>query len=406
MDWFVYAMLGWLLSGTPAPQTTEHLPEELSSGSSLTDASRILGLSVGPRPWQLGWRAEESERLERRRWIGHVYRTRQRLSEVAARYGVTLAEVRRWNEEKVEAGLRPGMTLRVKARIVPVDEVLLRHRVGLWETWPDVAAQYRVDPRDLRAWNRGVDELGPGVVLDVWFDPGRPWTVYRRPGRALEAPEVRDGGRSVGRPHRGRLEHGVAVPESPHYDVVFPRLAWGSSHTVRNLVSAVTAFRGRSGYEGTVEIASLSREVGRRLPPHVSHQSGRDVDIRLPLLPTVPVTRRPNPDEIDWLATWALIESLLETGEVRYIFLDLPLQRRLHYAARSLGWRHEDLVKIIQWPYEYGDEMPVIRRSPGHDGHIHVRFKCGPDEPRCRNELPAAYRTSSAGGSEAATAAP
>ena len=78
----------------------------------------------------------------------------------------------------------------------------------------------------------------------------------------------------------------------------------------------VTEFRGRSGYEGTIEIASLSREVGRRLPPHVSHQSGRDVDIRLPLLPTVPVTRRPNPDEIDWLATWALIESLLARSDV------------------------------------------------------------------------------------------
>lgn len=402
MDWVLYAMLGWLLTTAP-----DAVGSDTSTAAEVARpyhaAGRWLGWGLGPEYWQLGWRGDETEVLERRRWIVHTTRPRDRVRAIAARYGVTSQEVHRWNEEKIEAGLRPGTKLRVKAKLLPPPEVRVEHRVGLWESWPAIAAQYRVDSRDLRAWNRSVKSLQPGVVVQVWFDPGRPWTVFRRPATQVAPPTVSRGGVSVGRPHKGRLQHGVAVPTSDLYEVVFPRLAWGSTHAITHLVEAIADFRGRSGYEGTLEIASISREVGRRLPPHVSHQSGRDVDIRLPLLPTVPRTRRPNEAEIDWLATWGLVESLIATGEVRYVFLDLPLQRHLYAAARALGHRHEDLVRIIQWPYEYGEHVPIVRSSPGHDGHIHVRFKCGPEEPRCRNERPVLQRVAQTGQAAPAT---
>ena len=44
----------------------------------------------------------------------------------------------------------------------------------------------------------------------------------------------------------------------------------------------------------------------------------------------------------------------------------------------------EELKPIIAWPNRQGNEKAIVRHSRGHDGHIHVRFRCGLDEPRCR----------------------
>jgi murein endopeptidase len=122
---------------------------------------------------------------------------------------------------------------------------------------------------------------------------------------------------------------------------------------------------------------------GGKFPPHRSHQSGRDVDIRLPLLPGIARRRAPHLDEVDWPATWALVDALFAGGEVQVVFLEAKLQRRLYDAARWQGVTHARLGELLQVldPQRLGT---VIRTAEGHDGHLHVRFACGPDEPDCR----------------------
>ncbi|MBK8264733.1 MAG: penicillin-insensitive murein endopeptidase [Nannocystis sp.] len=159
---------------------------------------------------------------------------------------------------------------------------------------------------------------------------------------------------------------------------------WGSSHTIRALHAAIADFRHQSGFAGEIVIGSMSLRRGGRFAPHRSHQSGRDVDIRLPLLPALPLTAFPNADEIDWPAAWELVRALVRTGEIEVIFLEGPLQRRLYQAALWEGATPDQLREIIAWPNRKGHEGALVRHSRGHDGHIHVRFRCGPDEPRCR----------------------
>ena len=48
---------------------------------------------------------------------------------------------------------------------------------------------------------------------------------------------------SIGRPTKGRLYNGVQVPETDYYDVRRPDEAWGSSHTVLQLQTAIATFR-------------------------------------------------------------------------------------------------------------------------------------------------------------------
>ena len=340
-------------------------------------------LSFDQPQWAARWRGDEVRVSEKGEWIKHTVVSRENLRDIAVRYGVDADHLRKWNKLS-SSKLRRGRKLKVRAHRIapPKEKIEVTVREG--ETWGAVAANWGVDTKDLHAWNYRVDELEPGTELTVWFDPARYWTVGRRLGPLPNHAMVRDDALSIGRPQKGRIENAVALPATSDYTCRSARLCWGSSYAVQGLQRAFANFRYETGYKGEIIIGSMSRQYGRRFPPHKSHQSGRDVDIRLPLLPFVPDWREPAAEEVDWMATWALIEALIDTGRVQTIFLESDLQRNLYEAARMMGRSHEELGPLITYPRDQPKKEAYVRHSKGHDGHIHVRFKCGPDEPKCR----------------------
>ena len=368
--------LARLLAPEPAPGAEGMQVAELDGDPVVTDWAQATAGSPPIRE------------LPRRKRIRHRVRSRERVTQIAARYGVRVDDLIEWN------GLEPGQeyppkgrrSLEVRTHRIAPPRFRVRYVPRAGEGWGDIAAKLRVEGRDLRAWNWQQRHPVEGVPLKAWVDPWSPLTVRPDPGTPVPPAdvEVPEGGRSIGRPQRGRLENGVQLPESMLYTRGFTRVLWGSTHTVRTLIEAFAIFRHRTGYGGEVIVGSMSRRTGRRLRPHLSHQSGRDVDIRLPVLPGVPHGSPPNPDEVDWYATWGLVEALKSTGEVSLIFLDVHLQRRLYEAARAMGRTPDDLRGVIQWPFPEGGGLALVRHFDGHDGHIHVRIRCGPDEPRCR----------------------
>jgi hypothetical protein len=326
-------------------------------------------------------------------WIRHRVRPRERVTQIAARYGVSASDLVEWNKLD-SATVHPSgrRTLKVHARRIPPPRRKVRYTVGDEEGWMDVATKFGVERKDLRAYNWRVRRLKPGVELELWVDPGMPRTIEKTwsaasPSAARPLPlEISQTGQSIGLPQRGRIVDAVQLPESELYTRKHPGSLWGSSHTVEQILRAFDTLRRETGYEGEIVIGAMSRRHGRRFAPHASHQSGRDIDIRLPLLPGVPSTVRPNPDEVDWLATWALVKAFVDTGEVAVIFLDIDLQSRLYEAARSLGETPDTLRDIISWPNWKENTRPVVRHAKGHDGHIHVRITCGRAEPRCKGK--------------------
>jgi hypothetical protein len=327
------------------------------------------------------------ERLEHRRWVRHRIRYRERLNQIAVRYRVEREDLVKWNRLAPQLVYPPKRrrALKVLTRRVPPPRFKVHTVAREGESWGDIATRFRVEIPDLVAWNWRYRRPKKGRVLEVWVDPAH--EVHVAPGEGPEPPviRIRDDARSIGKPQRGRIENSVQLPKSTLYDRGHPWVLWGSSHAVENVVVAIGAFRRDTGFEGKIVVGSMSRRGGRRLPPHVSHQSGRDVDIRLPLLPGLPSNDSPNPDEVDWYATWGLIKAFVDTGEASLIFLDIDLHRRVYEAARVLGVPKTELAEILMWPFWKGGERPVVRHADGHDAHIHVRIKCGPNEPRCKN---------------------
>lgn len=324
-------------------------------------------------------------------WVRHRVRPRERVNQIAVRYAVTPEDLWKWNPKLDPQAVYPkGVRhLRVRARRLPPPRTKVRYRVQEGEGWMDVSAKFLVEHRDLHAYNWSTRDLHPGKELVLWVDPGWPRTIH--PGEGPPVPERFDlltGARSVGRPNRGRLEAGILLPESDLYTRKSPSSGlYGSSHTIEQLHRAFAIFRHDAGYEGNVIIGAISRRRGGRFAPHLSHQSGRDVDIRLPRWPSVPSSvSSASPDEIDWYATWYLVKSFIATGEVATIFLDVSRHRNLYEAARAMGETSESLESVIKWPRWSGGVRPgpVVRHSDGHDTHIHVRIKCGPDEPKCK----------------------
>lgn len=355
-------------------------------------------------------------------WREHRVIPGERLKEIAARHGVSVTDLKEWNAlDARKPRLRIHQRLRIRTRFKAPNRERRTHKVRRGETWHRIARKYGVNRRHLqKRWNSKLAALHPGDKVTVWVDdlheaqdptpltapappapgpePGPSTAMFASTARRAvqwqlspdaNTPlnpypivEVSSRSKSVGRPGRGRIRHSVRLPAN---DALYRRRdashSYASAHMIMILQRAIAAFRKDSGYGGEVVFNDLSRRRGGRLSPHNSHQSGRDADIRLLL---VPGTERKNgTGTVDWDATWALMHSFIETGHVQYIFLSRSRQRLLRRAAVRAGVDPATLEKQLQYPGRA--RRATIRHAPGHDRHFHLRVDCGKNEKRCHD---------------------
>lgn len=274
------------------------------------------------------------------------------------------------------AALQPasahGMTPRAVTRTIA------QHEIQPGETVHTIAQRYGMNTSDLELLNPAVARFIPGTRVKVWTQHHA--TGDQEGALGLNAIRVPTQGISHGRSNGGWLEDGVQMPKLDHlYLRAQPHEQYGTSTVVNHIIDAVVDLRKRHGYRGQIVIGDLSIEHGGLFPPHKSHQSGRDADIWLPVRGSRQEDRRenmvrPHAEQADWLATWMLIDSLIATGAIHKIFLSYHLQEHLHAAAVRYGESKETLRRLIQYPHRHPEA--IVRHSPSHTRHIHVRFRC------------------------------
>ena len=177
---------------------------------------------------------------------------------------------------------------------------------------------------------------------------------------------------SYGRPYQGRLDNGVVFPDQfPGYHLRDESRSYTTPEVVGALLDAIEAVR--TQFPGTCDlfIADFTCAGGGSAIHHRSHQNGRDVDIGMyaegnrPLNSLVPM----NKDNLDAAKTWCLIENLIASQRVQYIFLDRSVQKVLYEYALTRGYDQAYLEHV------FGNVRGcLIQHIRNHIDHMHVRF--------------------------------
>ncbi|MEM6993663.1 MAG: penicillin-insensitive murein endopeptidase [Myxococcota bacterium] len=192
---------------------------------------------------------------------------------------------------------------------------------------------------------------------------------------------------SVGSPNRGRLRHGMPMPEGPYWRLRDRRIrAYGTEGTVRSLVTAFNAYGAAHPDGPPIHIGELSSRRGGRAWPHVSHRSGRDVDIGYVMKPGTLGERhwrRADETTLDVEKTWTLVKAIGDTGRVQRIFMSSKLQRIIKAYAKTVD-SEETVAQYFRTPGAGPRQRYLITHENGHRDHMHVRFRCDPEDRRCR----------------------
>ncbi|MBL4683773.1 MAG: penicillin-insensitive murein endopeptidase [Nannocystaceae bacterium] len=321
-------------------------------------------------------------------WIVHKMAPQETVSQVAHRYGVKVGSLRIWNGIPAEKEkLRRGARLKVKARQIPPPRRRVEYVVQPGDTWLSIAVTFGIDTRALRAQNwEASKNFVAGTVLSLWIDPlVYYWIKWDHADADSEDPvkNTRRGAIGVGTPQDGRLINGVQIPEGKGFTRRMLPSSYGTTHAVTSLMVALRDFEAKWPYEPALVLGSMSVKHGGPLEGHKSHQTGRDLDVRLPLDASVPNWFPIQPHRIDYKALWFLVVALADTGEVTIIFLDYGIQEKLFKVAAGLGVPKEERRRMLQWPRGHAAHRGLVRHASGHAKHLHVRFRCGPQETEC-----------------------
>jgi len=184
--------------------------------------------------------------------------------------------------------------------------------------------------------------------------------------------------RTSKRPRRGRSRVSVALSPGAHLHIKRPKAAFGTRKTIALLERAIGQYKGQHRGSPKVLVGDISRKGGGAFSPHVSHKSGRDIDLGYVLRGAHAKRTRfggVNRDTLDVARTWSLIKAFIDTREVVYVFVDYRIQKQLYEHAKAKGMSQQKLDELFQYPHGRGRAHGIIRHWPSHRHHFHVRFR-------------------------------
>lgn len=295
----------------------------------------------------------------------HAVQPGEHLGLIAGQYGVYRRDLVELNPELSDPNhIRPGQLIKVCPEIPPREEERFVHRVEAGESLAKVAKRYDIEVADL------IEMQG-----DSLRDPNNIWV-----GQELTI--VRDGpilsGFEPEAPKRGGLSSPVRLREGAGYVLRRPHLAYGTAATIKNIQRVLGRYQKRAGGGPKVRVGDISKRGGGPLSGHLSHREGVDVDIGLIHRGAAANSTRfvdATNANLDVGRTWILVHEFLRTGQVRYIFLDYRIQKRLYEHALKKGVSKQQLDAWFQYPRGRGKGHGIVRHWRNHNDHIHVRFR-------------------------------
>ena len=315
----------------------------------------------------------------------HVVKSGQTLWSISRTYGCKVEEIKEANDLG-KSMIRPGQTLKIppcdgKKRSSKGDRrhretLVLTHYVMKGDTLGRIAKRYDTTVKKIRRRNRlKNDMIRPGQKLRIAVGTSGK-------GRPVK-------GQSVGYARDGKLANGMQLPTGRSYYRRRPHRAWGTNHAIHHIRRVASAVRGRYPKVHKLSIGDISSRKGGKLAQHKSHQSGRDADIgfyfkkRPKGYPRTFI--RGNAKNLDVRATWLMLKLFADSRDVEKMFLNYEIQEIFYKYAKKRGMSKRKLKKYFQYPNGKGASHGIMRHDPGHDSHVHVRFRCPKGDKGCKD---------------------
>jgi LysM repeat protein len=291
----------------------------------------------------------------------YVVKRGDTLSKIAKKKDCTVRKLKRWNRIR-GSRLRVGQKLTIYSMTPLRPKRTVEYRIKRGDSLNTIAKRFRVKKRDIRRWNRmrrGRTRLIAGRTLKI---------IVTGPENPSE---------TKGRPQQGKLVNGEQLKSGPGYWVRNKARAWGANHVITHLMTCLPRVKKTFRRMHKVVIGDISREHGGSFPPHRSHQNGLDVDLSYihKGVRKLKNFRRATAANLDVVKTWYMIDTFLDTNAIEYMFIDYKLQKLLYNQARKKGYSKRQLKETFQYPRGRGRTKGIIRHSPSHKNHIHIRFK-------------------------------
>lgn len=296
----------------------------------------------------------------------------ENIGSIALKFRLDPEDLLYWNDlDRIKLHPEEVLVFKFDAKPrVPKKPLPTVHRVKRGDTYERIAKKYGVSVKQLKRWNPRVNprRLQIGQTIRMYI-PGRD-------GRSV----------SYGTANRGKLYNGVALETTEGLKVRTVSNAYGTERVIRLLKGAAFDLQARWPDAPNMVVGDISYRRGGRIKKHKSHQSGRDADVSFFYRGNVQTRDFVDMEHetFDAVKNWHVFKTLIDTGEVEYIFIDYPLQKVLYEYARAIGYTEEELEPLIQYPRPKSMGVGIIRHVRGHDDHWHIRFKCGPEDRHCR----------------------
>src|SRR5690606_27799988 len=202
--------------------------------------------------------------------------------------------------------------IRVCPEIVPRPTQRIEHEVQAGETRGAIAKTYGLTLEALLDQQDGAiadpNLVRTGQRLEIWIDGGVV-PEFLPPEPSKSSKKKRSGG--------SRRRVAVALPPSDGVRIRRPSAAYGTRKTINLLQRAVSQYRRAHPGAPAVVIGDISRKGGGKFRPHLSHQTGRDIDLGYVWRGA---SGKRSDASIDVARTWALLEAFLATHQVVYVF--------------------------------------------------------------------------------------
>ena len=234
----------------------------------------------------------------------------------------------------------------------------------------DAGAQLAED--DDSASEEAPDDSEPKELITAATDGGYQYTndlSDEELARRWEQDPKSLGSISIGYVEEGRMINAMPFPAGEAWTVVVPESCWTTQETADAITGAARQVRAWYPEGAPVRVGQVSGPEGGYLPPHVSHQNGRDIDVGLFYPGPEPYRIKEREKVMDVPMNWAFAKAILMNGDVQFILLDKRVQQVLYDYALAHGENKQWLDSLF-----HAGPRSVFFHARKHRDHFHVRL--------------------------------